>query len=104
MNPLCSRDARPQKALVRRAQLETKQDALLRDGRRKDIGQECGGLMAPCARRTRTIGMCSFDARTEGQMATLSFDKRFAGIYGGLIAGYAEEFATYFGGLNRTKY
>ena len=46
---LCSRNARPQKALVVRAQWKINQPPSLRDNER---------------------GMCSFDARSEGRSAT----------------------------------
>ena len=63
---LCSRNARPEKALVGRAQWKINQPPSLRDHERawKREGERPGALLA---RRTRTIRMCSFDARSEGQ-------------------------------------
>ena len=64
---LCSRNARPEKALVERAQWETNQATLLGEKVSKlgRMWKEWPGALL--ARRTRTIRMCSFDARSERQ-------------------------------------
>ena len=66
---LCSRNARPQKALVGRAQWEPKQATLTKEEKQalKDgSGRGMAAWMVPFARRVRTIRMCSLDARGEG--------------------------------------
>ena len=64
---LCSRNARSKTPLVGRAQWKINQPPSLEDGTRKlgVMGRERPGALR--ARRTRTIRMCSFDARSERQ-------------------------------------
>ena len=60
---LCSRNARSRTPLVGRAQWKINQAPSLREDERawRREGERPGALFA---RRTRTIGMCSFDARS----------------------------------------
>ena len=63
----CSRNARPQKGLVRRAHSRINQAALWRD-RQANLAEVGGNSQAILlARRGRTIRMCSLNARSEGQ-------------------------------------
>jgi len=63
---LCSRNARPQKALVGRAQWGTKPGRPLAKWTSKlGTGRKQPGALL--ARRTRTMKRCSFDARSKGQ-------------------------------------
>jgi hypothetical protein len=88
---LCSRNARPEKGLVRRPHLDQHECPSKRGNTSKlggsidivrcaqsraasatplkgeggfDTGWNEGGLLSSCARGTRTIGMCSFNARS----------------------------------------
>ncbi len=83
---LCSRNARPPKALARdmahlgvpvggwvrklRAVEDHSAPSLKREQASK-LGGRRGAARCPFARRTRTIRMCSFDARSEGQPGPL---------------------------------
>jgi hypothetical protein len=77
---LCSRNARSRTPLVGRAQWKINQAPSLREDERawRREGERPGALFA---RRTRTIGMCSFDARSQGQPdrvnATISESRSF---------------------------
>src|SRR5438552_16245487 len=62
---LCSRNARPLKALVGRAQWKINQPPSLKREKACLEGWD-GQPGRPPARGTRTIRMCSFDARTRG--------------------------------------
>jgi hypothetical protein len=57
-----------------------------KQARKHGTGRGRTAWMVPFARRVRTIRICSLDARSEGQPGYSSWDRRLAGIYGGLIA------------------
>ncbi len=101
---LCSRNARPEKGLVRRPHLDqhgcpSKRGSTSELGRNMYIVRcaqgrtvwrlpwgvmECGCLLASCARGTRTMGMCSFDARSWRSSRPLSCEKKVSDELGGV--------------------
>ena len=63
--PLCSRNARSRTPLVGRAQWGTISHLLLGKSERARKEYRLPGALL--ARRTRTLGRCSFDARSQGR-------------------------------------
>ena len=65
MIPLCSRNARPVKALVGRAQWGDHSATSFWEKRASLEGKRGVVWSIPRARRTRTVNLCSFDARSK---------------------------------------